>query len=155
MNTNDMQLSRHFSLYEMIRSETAARQGIDNTPPENLVPKLRDICVQVLEPVRQHFGVPIRPNSGYRSPALNEAVGGSKKSQHGKGEAVDFEVPGVSNYDLAAWIRDQLIYDQLILECYTPGIPGSGWVHVSYRAGANRNRSMTYSGGRYLPGLVA
>lgn len=151
----NIKLSPHFTLYEMIRSQTAVRKGIDNTPPADLVPKLRDICVQILEAVRLHYGLPFRPNSGYRSPALNTAVGGSKTSQHCKGQAVDIEIAGVSNYDLAAWIQDNLIFDQLILECYTPGIPGSGWVHVSYRAGANRNQVMTYSGGHYQPGLVA
>ena len=155
MDTNTRQLSKHFSLYEMIRSETAARKDIDNTPPEDLVPRLRDICVQILEAVRLHYGVPIRPNSGYRSPELNKAVGGSAKSQHCKGEAVDIEIAGVSNYELAAWIKDNLIFDQLILECYTPGIALSGWVHVSYKAGANRNRVMTYSNRVYQPGLMA
>lgn len=150
----DTRLSAHFVLNEMIRSQTAARKGINNTPPDEVIPKLRDICVQILEPVRRHFGAPIRPNSGYRSPELNNAVGGSARSQHPLGEAVDFEIAGVSNYDLAAWIKDNLVFDQLILECYTPGVLHSGWVHVSYRAGNNRNRVMTYSGGQYLPGLV-
>ncbi|MCG8553589.1 MAG: D-Ala-D-Ala carboxypeptidase family metallohydrolase [Desulfobacterales bacterium] len=153
MDTNDMQLSEHFSLNEMTRSDTAARKGINNIPPANMMVKLRDLCVQVLEPVRLHFGVPIRPSSGYRSPELNLAVGGAKTSQHPKGEAVDFEVSGVSNYDLACWIQHELVYDQLILECYTPGVPDSGWVHVSYRAGRNRKQAMTYVDGQYVPGL--
>lgn len=148
-----IQLSQHFSLAEMIRSDTAARKGMDNTPPANRVVKLRDLCVMVLEPVRQHFGVPIRPSSGYRSPILNTLVGGAPASQHCDGEAVDFEIPGVDNYDLAAWIQHQLVFDQLILECYTPGYPRSGWVHVSYRAGRNRAQTFTYTGGHYLQGL--
>lgn len=147
-------LSPHFALYEMIRSETAVRRGIDNTPPAGLIPKLQTLCQEILEPVRAHFARPIRPNSAYRSPAVNKAVGGSGKSQHCKGEAVDIEIAGVSNYDLASWIHDNLIYDQLILECYTSGIPSSGWVHVSWRQGANRNRAMTYSNGVYQPGLL-
>lgn len=151
----DTRLSAHFVLNEMIRSQTAARKGINNTPPDEVIPKLHDICVQILEPVRLHFGVPIRPNSGYRSPELNNAVGGSARSQHPLGEAVDFEIAGVNNHDLATWIKDNLVFDQLILECYTPGVLHSGWVHATYRAGNNRNRVMTYSGGQYLPGLVA
>lgn len=154
MENKTFPLTKHFALHELTRSQTAARLGINNTPPANLVVKLRDLCVHILEPVRSHYGVPIMPSSGYRSPALNAAVGGSKTSRHPKGEAVDFEVAGVSNYDLAVWVRDNLVFDQLILECYTVGKPESGWVHVSYRAGVNRNQVLTYSGGRYLPGLV-
>lgn len=155
MDTENRQLSRHFSLDEMTRSRTASRKGIDNTPPEEVVMALRDVCVQILEAVRLHYGVPIRPSSGYRCAELNKAVGGSSKSQHCRGEAVDFEIPGVSNYDLAVWISDNLVFDQLILECYRPGNPNSGWIHVSYKAGVNRNRVMTYSNGVYQPGLLA
>jgi hypothetical protein len=82
-------------------------------------------------------------NSGYRGPALNEAVGGSSNSQHCKGEAVDIECPGTGNYDVAKWIEDNLDFDQLILEFYTPGIPDSGWVHVSYKSEGNRKQSLT------------
>ncbi len=151
----DMMLSEHFSLYELTRSETAARKGIDNTPTQRLAGKLIELCQVILEPIREQFGRPYRPNSGYRSPALNVEVGGSKNSQHCRAEAVDIEIAGVSNFKLAEWIRNNLVFDQLILECYTPGIPNSGWVHVSYRAGQNRGRVMTYSGGKYLSGLVA
>lgn len=155
MEPNDIRLSEHFTLGEMTRSYTAARMGIDNTPPDNLVGNLRDLCVQVLEPVRLHFGVPFRPSSGYRSRELNRAVGGAVMSQHCNGLAVDFEIPGVSNYDLAAWIRDNLVFDMLFLEHYTPGLPASGWVHVSYKAGSNSNRVMTYSNRAFQQGLVA
>lgn len=155
MDTKEFQLTENFTLRELTRSQTAARKGIYNLPPQDVVHKLRDLCVQILEPVRLHYGVPIVPSSGYRSPELNAAVGGSKTSQHCKGEAVDFEVPGVSNYDLADWMRKNLILDQLILECHTLGKPHSGWVHVSYKAGANRRQVLTYSGGKYFTGLVA
>ena len=75
---------------------------------------------------------------------MNEAVGGSSKSQHCKGEAVDIEVPGVPNAEVAEWIRDNLSFDQLILEFYTVGIPDSGWVHVSYLdPDANRKSVLT------------
>lgn len=148
-------LSSHFTLHEMIRSETASRRGIDNTPPCELIHKLAALCHMILEPVRAHFKQPIRPGSGYRSQVLNIAVGGSEESQHCDAEAVDFELAGVSNYDLAVWVQDNLIFDQLILECYTPGIPNSGWIHTSYINGGNRNNVMTFSNGEYLPGLVA
>lgn len=148
-------LSTHFTLGELTRSETAERHGIDNTPPEEYLPKLRRLCEKVLEPARAHFGRPFRPNSGYRSPELNQKIGGSERSQHCRAEAVDFEIPGLSNYDLAVWIRDNLEFDQLILECYRPGEPNSGWVHVSLKEQGeeNRNAVLTYSNGTYSNGL--
>lgn len=126
-----MQLSEHFTLAEMIRSDTASRENINNTPTDEHVKNLRKVCEDILEPVRAHYGVPITPSSGYRCKALNEAVGGSVTSQHMTGQAVDFEVRGVSNIDLAYWIKDNLKFDQLILENFKPEVPGSGWVHVS------------------------
>ena len=81
-------------------------------------------------------------NSGYRGPDLNKAVGGSATSQHCKGQAVDIEVPGVANYDVAEWIKDNLDFDQVILEFYTPGIPDSGWVHVSYNNTGEQRKSV-------------
>jgi len=150
-------LSQHFSLAELIKSETAERKGIDNTPPDDLIPKLRRLCTEFLEPIRMHYGKPIRPNSGYRSSELNAEIGGSSTSQHCKAEAVDIEVPGVSNYDLAVWISDNLEFDQVILECYRKGEPGSGWVHVSLAGEGEVNRAvvLTYSNRIYTKGLVA
>ena len=152
----NLRLSTHFTLGEMIKSSTAARKGIDNTPPEALIPKLTLLCTKILEPIRQHYGIPFAPNSGYRSEMLNSAIGGSSNSQHCKGEAVDVEIPGVSNDELALWIKDNLEFDQLILECYQSGEPGSGWVHVSLKQDASDNRSqvLTYSNRQYLQGLV-
>ena len=156
MNRND-KLSAHFNLGELIKSETAERKGIDNRPPEELIPKLKYICENILEPVRIHYGKAFRPNSGYRGPVLNAEVGGATKSQHCHAEAVDIEIAGISNYDLAVWIRDNLEFDQLILECYRPGEPNSGWVHVSLKedANANRKKVLTYSNKKYAPGLNA
>lgn len=156
MNLKD-KMSEHFTLSEMIRSETATRKGIDNTPPIHLVPKLEFLCKEILEPIRAMARKPIRPNSGYRSPDLNTAVGGSKTSQHCKAEAVDIEVPGISNYDLAHWVEENLLFDQLILECYKSGVPTSGWVHISrvMDDDGNRGRVLTYSNRQYVEGLVA
>jgi zinc D-Ala-D-Ala carboxypeptidase len=85
-------------------------------------------------------------------------VGGSSTSQHCKGEAVDIECPGTSNYDVAKWIEDNLDFDQLILEFITLGIPDSGWVHVSYKSEGNRKQSLTAmkEDGKtvYKPGLI-
>ena len=156
MNRNE-KLSDHFTLGELIRSETAERKGIDNTPPDDIIPMLKRLCVEILEPIRVHYGVPFRPNSGYRSEALNREIGGSSNSQHCVGEAVDVEIPGVSNYDLATWIKDNLEFDQLILECYRRGEPTSGWVHVSLKAQGQDNRmaALTYSNRTYTDGLTA
>lgn len=125
-------LSKNFTLGELIKSNIATRLGIDNTPSPEVVENLRAVAVFGLQPVRDWAGVPVIVSSGYRSPALNKEVGGAATSQHLTGNAADFEVPGVSNYELACWIRDNLEFDQLILEFYTPGDPNSGWVHYSY-----------------------
>jgi zinc D-Ala-D-Ala carboxypeptidase len=137
-----MRLSKNFTLAEFTKSQTATRRGIDNTPEGEHMEAAKELFENVVQAVRDHFGVTVI-NSGYRGPELNEAVGGSAKSQHCKGEAVDIECPGNSNYDVAKWIEDNLDFDQLILEFYTPGIPDSGWVHVSYKPDGNRKSVLT------------
>jgi putative chitinase len=141
----DMQLSEHFNLKEFTKSETAIRKKIDNTPNAQHAQNLKNVCQKILEPVRKHFGKPVRINSGYRGPALNAAVGGSSKSQHCNGEAVDFEIDGLPNPDLAKWVADNCEFDQIILEFYDPKEgPNSGWVHASYTAtGTNRKQKLT------------
>ena len=150
-------LSKNFTLTEFTKSQTALRQGIDNTPNDEHLASAKLLFEHVVQPVRDHFG-PTVINSGYRGPALNTAVGGSSKSQHCKGEAADIECPGTANYDVAKWIEDTLDFDQLILEFYTPGIPDSGWVHVSYKAEGNRKSILTAmkENGKtvYKPGLI-
>lgn len=154
-----MNLSANFSLHEMTKSETALRMGFDNTPDEEATENLRLLCEKVLQPVRDHYGKGVKVNSAYRSPESNAAVGGSKTSDHCKGMAADIEIPGVANADLAQWIMDNLEYTQLILEFYTPGIPDSGWVHVSYDPNNLKKQELTATkvAGKttYLPGLVA
>ena len=137
-----VRLSENFTLQEFTKSQTAIRQGLDNTPGEEHLYNAKELFVKVVQPVRDNFGV-TEINSGYRGPALNEAVGGSSKSQHCKGQAVDIECPGTPNYDVANWIKENLDFDQLILEFYTPGIPDSGWVHVSYNHEGNRQSVLT------------
>ena len=152
-----MRLSKNFTLQEYTKSQTATRRGLDNTPGEEHLAKAKSLFENVVQPVREKFGV-TTIKSGYRGPALNEAVGGSSKSQHCKGEAVDIECPGTSNYTVAKFIEDTLDYDQLILEFYNPGIPDSGWVHVSYIGEGNRKQSLTAmkENGKtvYKPGLI-
>lgn len=138
-----MRLSENFTMAEFTKSQTAERRGIDNTPEGEHLDAAKALFENVVQKVRDHFG-PTVINSGYRSPELNEAVGGSSRSQHCKGQAADIEVPGTPNAELAEWIVDNLDFDQVILEFYTPGIPDSGWVHVSYKAdGENRKSILT------------
>lgn len=153
-----MKLSKNFTLQEFTKSQTAERHGIDNTPNDDHLAAAVALFENVVQPVRDTFGLTVI-NSGYRGPELNRAVGGSATSQHCRGEAVDIEVPGVPNARVAHWIEENLDYDQLILEFYKPGIPDSGWVHVSYRGdGSNRKQSLTAvrEGGKtvYKQGLV-
>ena len=138
-----MKLSNNFSLKEMTKSQTATRRGIDNDPGEEEQANLQQLCEQVLQKVRDHFGKPVTVTSGYRSPELNKAIGGSTTSDHCKGMAADIEIAGVPNYELAEWIKDNCEFRQLILEFYTPGIPDSGWVHVSYDYEENLKKVMT------------
>ena len=126
-----MKLSANFTLSELTKSQTAVRKNIKNEPSTAHVENLIHLAETVLQPVRDHFGKPGVISSGYRSPELCEASGSSAKSQHAKGEAADFEIPGVDNMQLATWINKNTDFDQLILEFYEPGDPNSGWVHCS------------------------
>ena len=128
-----MNLSRNFTLSELTKSDTAIRKGINNNPNAEQIEKLKALCENILQPVRDHFGR-VKITSGYRSVELCAAIGSSARSQHAKPEAADFECPGVDNAELADWIHRELPYDQLILEFYTPGEPNSGWIHCSWIA---------------------
>lgn len=145
-NNMDVRLSDHFSLWEFTKSQTAKRMGIDNHAPEQGVVNLTEVAHNILEPVRRHYGVAFSPSSAYRSAALNEAIGSKPTSQHIVGEAVDFELPCITNRDLARWMRENLRFDQLILECHSPDDPNSGWVHCSYRQGGNRQQALVFDG---------
>ena len=92
-----MKLSNNFSLNEMTKSQTANRKGISNNPSEDHMDNLKELCINVLQRVRDHFGKVVSVSSGYRSPELCEAIGSSKTSQHAKGQAADFEIHGISN----------------------------------------------------------
>ena len=126
-----MNLSRNFTLSELIKSDTAIRRGINNNPNAEQIEKLKALCENILQPVRDHFGR-VKITSGYRSAELCAAIGSSVNSQHAKAEAADFEVLGVDNAEVADWINMNCTTDQLILEFYTPGEPNSGWIHASY-----------------------
>ena len=135
-----MQLSKNFSLIELTKSQTAERKGIDNTPSAEHQENLKSLCTHVLQPIRDHFSRVVSVSSGYRSPALCEAIGSKSTSQHARGEAADFEIFGISNKELADWIHFNVNYDQLILEYWKESDPNSGWVHCSYTDGNNRRQ---------------
>ena len=132
-----MNLTRNFSLLELTKSDTAIRKGINNNPSAEQIEKLKLLCENILQPVRDHFGR-VKITSGFRSVELCLAINSSANSQHARAEAADFECPGVDNAELADWIKRELPYDQLILEFYTPGEPNSGWIHCSYTEGTPR-----------------
>lgn len=129
----DQKLSNNFWLREFTKSSTATRLDIDNWPEDQqIVDNLTKVVYNIVQPVRDHFGIPFAPNSGYRCLALNRALKSKDTSKHVQGQAVDIEVPGVSNYDLADWIKNNCSFDKLLLEFYYPGKPTSGWVHISF-----------------------
>jgi hypothetical protein len=148
-----MKLSVNFSLAEL--TKTNVRQ-FDNTPSMQVIDNLQVLVDNVLQPIRNKFGQ-VTVTSGYRSPEVNKAIGGSATSDHCFGFAADFEVVGVDNKELARWVADNLKFKQLILEFYTKGVPDSGWVHVSYDKTNLTQKVMTATkvGGRtvYSPGI--
>ena len=135
-----MKLSENFSLVELTKSQTAERKGIDNTPSTEHQENLKSLCTSILQPVRDHFSRVVSVSSGYRSEELCLAIGSKITSQHAKGQAADFEIYGLSNQELANWIRENLDYDQLILEYWKKEDPNSGWVHCSYDVSVNRKQ---------------
>jgi zinc D-Ala-D-Ala carboxypeptidase len=137
-----MKLSKNFSLAELTKSEAATRLDLDNTPTLQVIENLQALVDNVLQPVRDKFG-PVVVTSGYRSPDVNKAIGGSATSDHCKGQAADFEVLGKDNRELAVWIAENMQFTQLILEFYKPGVPDSGWVHCSYDAGNLKRQVLT------------
>ena len=124
-----MMLSANFSLQELIKSQTAQRRDINNSPSSDAIYYMQMLSEKILQPIRNHYGIPFSVSSGYRCAELSILIGSSKNSQHCKGQAADFEVPGISNMDLCYFIKTTLDFDQLILECYTGG--NTGWVHCS------------------------
>lgn len=138
---HDIQLSPHFKLSEFTRSATASAKQIDNTPgstgsPQDsleVVSNLQQLCIHVLEPLREHFNCPIVIGSGYRCPALNKAVGGVTNSQHMTGEACDIHIPDeATGKRWFLWMMDNLHFDQLIWEKSTP-TSTHHWIHVSFK----------------------
>jgi len=148
-----MQITEHFTLEEMAHSEAATRMGLYNDPPPDLIPNIIAVA-KVLEIVREAFNLPIHVLSCYRSPAVNEAVGGSKTSAHKTGSAADFTIKGVSVKEVCEWCVNNLhTFDQVIYE-----FGESGWTHLGL-SNAPRRQALTAQkqNGRtvYLPGIVS
>jgi len=139
-----MQLSKNLTLAEVTKSTTAKRLGIDNTPDEWTTENLRQVAINIFQPLRDSFGCPIYVSSGYRSAELNTAIGGSARSQHVEGRALDLDADvygRCTNSQVFNWIKDNLEFDQLIWEFGDQDNPD--WVHVSYvYDGINRKRCL-------------
>jgi zinc D-Ala-D-Ala carboxypeptidase len=140
-----MKLSANFQLSELVKSQIADRKGIPNNPSPAHIDNLKSLCLNVLQPIRSHFDEPVIISSGYRSAELCIAIGSKPTSQHSEGKAADIEIVNVDNKELAMWIKNNLEFDQLILEFYKEGEPDSGWVHVSYNGENNRNQFLIAS----------
>ncbi len=137
-----MQLSKNLSLAEVTRSETAKRRGVSNMPTEAHIANFKLLAEKVFQPIREHFAVPIHISSGYRSAALNKAIGGASSSQHCTGEAIDIDMDGtsVTNAAIFNYIKDNLEFDQLIWEFGTDTNPD--WVHVSYESTGKQRKQI-------------
>ena len=137
-----MKLSANFELAELTKSQVAERKGIPNNPSPDQIDNLKSLCINVLQPIRSEFDKPVIISSGFRSAELCINIGSKPTSQHAEGKAADLEIPGVDNMELAMWIKNNLNFDQLILEFYKDGEPNSGWVHVSWNGDNNRNQTL-------------
>ena len=126
-----MNLSQNFTLQELIKSDTAIRLGIDNNPNADQIEKLKALCENVLQPVRDHFGR-VKVTSGFRTIELCRAIGSSEKSQHAKAEAADFECVGVDNAEGADWVHMKGETDQMVLEFYKPGETNLGGIQARW-----------------------
>ena len=149
-----MQLSKHLSLAEVTRSETAKRKGVSNMPTPEHLENFKLLAEKVFEPIREHFGVPIHISSGYRSKELNKAIGGSSSSEHCEGRAIDIDMDGsasgVTNKQVFDFIKENLNFNQLINEF------DYSWVHVSYNPNGKQRKQVlraVKSGGKtsYVP----
>ena len=139
-----MKLTTNFSLAELTASQVAARKGIPNNPSAGQIENLKKLCESILQPIRNHYDSPVIISSGFRTPELCILINSSINSQHAKGQAADLQVIGVDNKSLAKYIKENLDFDQLILEFYKESEgPHSGWVHVSYVGKENRKQSLT------------
>lgn len=148
-NSRKNKVSEHFTVFEIVNSSTAIIKNIDNRPTTQIIKNATLLIKNVLEPIRIHFNSPVDINSIYRSPDLNKAVGGAVDkdgkpiSQHCYGQAADFTVRGHSVEEVFLWVKNNLIFDQLIHE--------GTWVHVSFNPIKNRHQALRLINGKYIP----
>lgn len=137
-----MQLSKNLSLAEMIISSEAKRKNINNMPSEDILANMKKLAINIFQPIREHFNSQIHISSGYRCIALNKSIGGASSSQHCSGEAMDIDMDGttISNAQIFHWIKDNLVFDQLIWEFGTDTNPD--WVHVSYESTGKQRKQI-------------
>ncbi len=127
-----IRISKYISYNEAIKSQTAVRYGLDNNPTPKHLNAMQYVGTEIFDVIRKHFGVPIGVSSFYRGNELNKKIGGSKRSQHCFGEAIDIDADiygKITNKEIFDYIRENLEFDQLISEFPTDGEPA--WVHVS------------------------
>lgn len=148
-----MILSPNFTLEELIFSQIAKRLGIANEPNDLQIECLRQLCLQILQPVRDYFNLPVSITSGFRSPELNSVNSGAANSQHMLGRAADIHISGIGNDILWQYIKDNLSFDQLILEHVPASNPQLGWVHVSFAPVLRREALSCIRPNKYVPGL--
>lgn len=134
-------LSDNFSLAELTHSDTARRKGIDNEPSYEQLEALQYLAQNLLQPIRDHFGKPVHITSGFRSETLNKSIGGSRTSQHCKGEAADFRVSGIHPRRVWEYINSELEFDQLIAEYIDRNETATGWIHCSLKKKDNRGEA--------------
>jgi zinc D-Ala-D-Ala carboxypeptidase len=140
-----MKLTANITLDELTKSQVAERKGINNNPNPTQIENLKTLAVNILQPIRSNFDRPLIISSGFRTAELCIEIGSKITSEHcadNKSAAADFEIPGIDNKELAQWIRDNLIWNQLILEFYKEGEPSSGWVHCSYSTDLNKKECL-------------
>ena len=136
-----MKLSEHLSLIEVTRSDYAKRNGINNMPNPEHTENLIELANHIFEPIRKHFNKPIHVSSGYRCKQLNTAIGGAKNSQHTVGQAIDIDQGDrKENMEIFDFIKNNLEFDQLILEYPVGGLPD--WVHVSYDTNGKQRKEI-------------
>ncbi len=149
-----MQISKHLTLKEVIKSNTATRLGVDNSPTPIHLENLKVVAEKIFEPIRNWWGKPIGISSGYRSKALNLAIKGSATSQHCTGEALDIDADifdnGITNAEVFHFVKDHLDFDQMIWEFGTDTEPD--WVHISYKTNGKNRKKLTRAlpGGKYI-----
>jgi len=138
-----MKLSKNLTLKEVVKSNTATRKGIDNTPDQWAINNLQAVADHIFQPVRDHFGVPIGVTSGFRSKELNKVIGGSKYSQHMIGEAIDIDADmygKATNAQIFDFIKKNLEWDQMIWEFGDDENPA--WIHVSFKEGGGNRKQI-------------